>query len=87
MTLATVLATIPMVFKFFFLTVRAGTVLQPTDAEMCKSFNLKKTLHDSFVSDIAVFVLKRDVKLQLTHSHDSSTVAQIAERFEPNTVL
>jgi len=23
----------------------------------------------TFVSDIAVFVLKRDVKLQLTHSH------------------
>jgi len=54
MTLATVLATIPISSAFYV----AGT-----DVEMCKSFNFKKTLYKS------------------------STVAQIAERFEPSTVL
>jgi len=33
-----------------------------------RNFGLKLVLGLTFVSDIAVFVLKRDVKLQLTHS-------------------
>ena len=68
MTLATVLATIPVLFFWRYAPVwRAGTsfMLQPagTDVEKCKSFSLKKTLSES------------------------STVAQTAERFEPNTLL
>jgi len=65
MTLAIVSATIPVLFSDG--TRRYGVpapfYVAGTDVEMCKSFNLKKTLYDS------------------------STVVQIAERFEPNTVL
>jgi len=68
MTLATVLATIPVFFSdgtrlhgvplpFFMVQVMYRCI------EMCKSFNLNKTLYKS------------------------STDAQVAERFEPNTVL
>jgi len=35
------------------------------------------------VSDIAVFVLKRDVKLQLTHSHTEMTYPQKVTRSHP----
>jgi len=67
MTLATVSATsIPVLFFWrYALLRRTGTFFNvaDTDVEMCKPFNLKKTLYDC------------------------STVAQIAERFELNTVL
>jgi len=49
MTLATVSATIPMLFSDGMPVRHTSTFFHVahTDAEMCKSFNLKKTLYDS----------------------------------------
>jgi len=58
----------------FFLTVRAGTAYRllfhvvDTDVEMCKSFNLKKTLYDS--STVAQIVVCSTHKTIIYSSFD-----------------